>query len=160
LNQGYYVVSRGGIVSDELDAFREAAVATAQASAHTALDVLILEQGAMVLAVLAIGVDSVIPWQTPEPLPLSADEVLGVVQDRGRLVIVQRYRAVAERPSRLVVCRTKGGLVGLAATATRMVGAITIQGALQIDAPVHTSAGPLTIIDPERIAERMTKQTQ
>jgi len=142
-------------MGNELQAFSDTDGVQHTGGAHVELDVLVIEQGSVVLAILSSAVDSVIPWQTPEPLPLCAQDVLGVVQDRGRLVIVQRFAAGADRPSRLIVCTTTGGLIGVAATATRLVGTIEIQGELQVDVPLQTSSGPLTIIDPERIARRM-----
>lgn len=142
-------------MGNELEAFSDTVSAQQATGTHVELDVLVIEQGPVVLALLSSAVDSVIPWQTPEPLPLCAQDVLGVVQDRGRLVIVQRFAGAAERPSRLIVCTTTGGLIGVAATATRLVGTIEIYGELQVDVPLQTSSGPLTIIDPERIARRM-----
>lgn len=146
-------------MSDELALFRGAEEVEGATHTQTQLDVLVVEQGDVVLGILATCVVAVVPWQTPAPLPRSSEHVLGVVQDRGRLVAVHRYGTMAEHPKRLVVCTASPGLIGIAATATRHVGTITLDGEPQLGVPIHTSAGALTLIAPEEIAQIMTGNT-
>ena len=142
-------------MTKELSEFRDAAASQVVSGPQVELDVLVIEQGDLLLGVLASAVDSIVPWQTPAPLPQSAHQVLGVIQDRGRLVAVHRYQGLEGTPRRLVVCTTTYGLIGLAVTGTRHVGTIVLQGELRVGVPLRTSAGDLTLLDPEELARRM-----
>lgn len=131
--------------------------AKADGPVQVELDLLVIEQGSVLLGVLASAVDAVIPWQAPEPLPRSSPHVLGVVQDRGRLVAVHRHPDMNQPPRRLAVCATSYGLVGLAVTGTRQVGTVSLVGEARFGTPLNTSVGDLTLIDPEQIARQMVE---
>ena len=143
-------------MSNELEAFVDSDTMSVSAErTQIELDVLVIEQGKVQLGILASAVDSVIPWQQPEPLPQSSPHVLGVIQDRGRLVAVHRHPELDQPVKRLAVCTTRLGLIGIAATETRHVGAISFDGEVQLNTPLRTSAGDLTFVDPERLAAAM-----
>ncbi len=145
-------------MTDLLGSFGDAGTPThGTARAQTELDILVIVQGRILIGVQASSVDSVVQWQRPEPLPQSSPHVMGVIQDRGRLVAVHRHAEMSEPPQRLIVCTTAKGLVGVPATETRHVGGVTFDGVVQHGVPVRTSAGDLTLIDVEELARQMTE---
>jgi chemotaxis signal transduction protein len=121
-------------------------------------ELLVIEQGARVLAIEAHAVDSVVPWSVPAPLPRTSPLVLGVVQDRGRLVAVRRPEGFVESAQRIVLCVTGRGLVGIPATNTRSVGMVRLRGPVRYGKQVESDQGALTILDPEAVAEEMTRE--
>jgi chemotaxis signal transduction protein len=121
-------------------------------------ELLVIEQGPRVLAIEAHAVDSVVPWSVPAPLPRTSQVVLGVVQDRGRLVAVRRPEGFVESAQRIVLCVTGRGLVGIPATNTRSVGMVRLRGPVRYGEEVESDQGTLTILDPEAVAEEMTRE--
>jgi hypothetical protein len=108
----------------------------------------------------ASDVDAVVSWTEPVPLPRGGTAVLGVVQDRGRIVSVLRHPSGAERsgddePRRIVICRTRSGLLGLPASSTRAIAPVAIFGEVIPGGVVDTGAGTLTYIVPDAIADRI-----
>jgi hypothetical protein len=108
----------------------------------------------------ASNVDAVIAWSEPVPLPRGGSPVLGVVQDRGRIVSVMRHPSGAESsgedtPRRIVVCRTGSGLLGLPASTTRAIAKVAIVGEAIPGSVVDTDAGALTFIVPDLLAEQI-----
>ncbi len=118
------------------------------------VELLVFQQGEALLGIEARFVDSVIPWRTPATLPLAAPTVLGVVQDRGRVVVVRRAAERSE-PRRIVICIMEEGLIGIPATTTRAVGTVTVRR-LTFAEPVDTSEGVMTLLDPRALAEDMS----
>ena len=108
----------------------------------------------------ASDVDAVVAWSEPVPLPRGGTSVLGVVQDRGRIVSVLRHPSgrdvgVDERPRRIVICRTRSGLLGLPAATTRAIAPVAIAGEPTPGSVVDTDAGALTFIVPDVLAEQI-----
>ena len=121
-------------------------------------ELLVIEQGELLLAIEARAVDSVIPWVTPAFLPRSSHLLLGVVQDRGRLVAVRKPEGLVDTAQRIVLCVTGRGLVGIPATHTRSVGVVRLRAAVRYGQAVESDQGELTVIDPELLAEEMTRE--
>lgn len=145
-------------MSNELEAFVEQRSGGLPAiSEEVRLDLLVLTQGPLLFGIHAAAVDSVVTWQVPTPLPQSNPHLLGVVQDRGRLVAVRREEMI-DAPRRLVICKTSRGLVGFAATETRSVGTVIAYGRPTEGVPMETSAGAITLIDPEAFARHVTQR--
>jgi len=123
--------------------------------AETIVDLVVFSLGDRRFAIRAREVDSIIPWVEPSPLPRSAERVLGVVQDRGRLVVVFAQEPKDVHPSRLIVCTSSRGLVGLGATETHAVGPVRIHAAsIEDDRPVDSEAGVLTLVRPDDLVKR------
>jgi chemotaxis signal transduction protein len=125
---------------------------------RTDCELLVIEQGELLIGVPARAVDSVVPWSQPAALPRTSRWVLGVVQDRGRLVAVRRAERGSTNAQRIVLCVTQRGLVGIPATSTRSVGTVRIHGTLRYGQPLDTDQGALTVLDPEALAEQMTQE--
>ncbi len=89
------------------------------------------------------------------PIPESPSNALGVVQDRGRLVVVTKPLVSDAKTLRLVVCISSAGFVGIPATTTRSVGSITLLSEYVLGEPVMTNDGTITILDIEKIAQSM-----
>jgi chemotaxis signal transduction protein len=120
-------------------------------------ELLVIEQGELVLGLLAEHVDSVVPWSSPAALPKASPWVLGIIQDRGRLVAVRRPQRPIGPAQRVVLCTTSKGLVGIPATGTRSIGTVRVFGAMAFGKPIHTDQGTLTVLDLEVVVEEMTQ---
>ncbi|WP_437318250.1 chemotaxis protein CheW [Sorangium sp. So ce385] len=116
---------------------------------RAAVDLLLFELGPVTFALRAQQVEEVIAWRTPLPLPRADPRVMGILQDRGRIiVIVSAPLAEPEAaPLRIVVCRTQRGYLGLPAGKTRCVAAVKVFGELAPKAVVDTSEGVVTFLD-------------
>jgi chemotaxis signal transduction protein len=143
-----------GTVPDELEAFRgepEHDVPRAS-TAKVERAVLVFEYDAHMFAVDAKAIDAVVAWRDPTPVPQGDEWLLGVLQERGRIVAVLRHplgraETSAQAPLRVIVCATKRGLLGLPTTATKAVDSIAFD-----EEPVHamavdSSAGVVTYVD-------------
>lgn len=122
-------------------------------------DLLVFELDGMLFGIDARRVDSVIAWRKPVPLPQGAPPILGVVQDRGRIITVLRH-PTAEVPgsehtdaahARLVVCETPRGHLGLPASSARTVGTVELEDEPRHGAVVSGSEGSLTFLDPSQL---------
>ncbi len=144
--------------NDELSEFREpeGELGTTELTPRRTVvrDLLLFEYGGYSFAVGAECVDSVVPWKTPAAVPGVDPRVRGVIQDRGRVVVVmahptgQASPAVRADPSRIIICTTPRGHVGLPAATTNAVGPVELP-AEPIPYSVHDSArGPFTYLDP------------
>lgn len=143
-------------MGDDLSAFHdESEEDTVAADDHGSLELLVLAQGSLLLGVPATSVDSVVPWSEPTPIPESSARVLGVVQDRGRLVAVTRPLDPNAKMQRLVVCGSSLGLVGIPASSTRSVGSIVLRSEHSAGRPVMTDQGSITMLDVEALANDM-----
>ncbi|WP_437624276.1 chemotaxis protein CheW [Sorangium sp. So ce1151] len=113
------------------------------------LDLLLFELGAVTFALRALQVEEVIGWRTPSPLPRADARVMGILQDRGRIIVIVSapLAGPAAAPLRIVVCRTPRGYLGLPAGKTRCVAAVKVFGELLPKAVVDTSEGVVTFLD-------------
>ncbi len=112
-------------------------------------DVLLFELGGVTFALRAQQVEEVIAWRAPLPLPRTDPRVMGIIQDRGRIVVIMSAPLAdpAVTPLRIVVCRTQRGYLGLPAGKTRCVAAVKVYGELVPKAVVDTSEGVVTFLD-------------
>ena len=142
---------------DELEAFRDdAADADATRAVLEHRELLLFELDGVSFGVLARDVSNVITWRPPAPIPQAGPQVLGLVQDAGRIVVVVRHpsassTAAPTKPTRLVICETRHGLVGLPATTARNVENLALARA-----PVHgelfeSPGGAAVYVEPERL---------
>jgi chemotaxis signal transduction protein len=119
---------------------------------------LVFELDGALFGVEAHQVDTVIAWREPVPLPRGAASVLGVIQDRGRIVTVLRHptgtagRTSAAALLRIVVCGTPRGHLGLPAASARTVGSVELLEEPRHGAVVDGSAGALTFLDADTLA--------
>jgi chemotaxis signal transduction protein len=142
---------------DDLSAFEhDASEVVDKREAGVDIELLVVEQGEILLGLAARQVDSVVPWLVPAGLPKASPWVQGIIQDRGRLVAVRKPEKTMGPAQRVVLCTTRKGLVGIPATGTRSVGVVRVRGALRYGQPVDTDTGALTILDLEAVAEEMT----
>ncbi len=125
--------------------------------ATVSCDLLVFEYMNDLFAVPASCVDSIITWKTPTPLPGADPRVRGVIQDRGRIVMLVAHPTgkrnevlLSVEPKRVIVCATPRGHVGLPATTTRAVGAIELAGVPSPFAVCDSPLGPLTYLDPTK----------
>ena len=122
--------------------------------------VLVFSYGQVLFAVPARVAETVIRWQDPMPLPGASAAFMGVVQNRGRIVTVMRHPAGTsgqEMPAltRIIVCATPRGHLGLPASGTR--GVIEVAGvALKPSAVFDSTFGPVTFVAPDEIVHRLT----
>jgi chemotaxis signal transduction protein len=143
---------------DELGAFPRDDDETVHKRADSSeYELLVIEQGELVLGIPAKVVDSVVPWTSPAALPRTSPWVLGIIQDRGRLVAVRKAEKDMGAPQRIVLCVTSKGLVGIPATNTRSIGSVRVLGVLRHGQPVDTDHGALTILDIDIVASQMTE---
>jgi chemotaxis signal transduction protein len=132
-------------------------------SARPNLPLLVFQYGEASFVIRAEKVETVIQWREPVPLPHSRYQLAGVIQDRGRVVAVLSHPSGAEgassgseRPSRILVCRTSQGHIGIPADTTQSIGQVTVDSLPASGAVVDTAAGPMTYVDPEHIASSVT----
>jgi chemotaxis signal transduction protein len=144
-------------MADELSEFRDddgALGASDQGPNRTVVrELLLFEYGGYCFAVPAVCVDSVVPWKSPAPVPGADPRVRGVIQDRGRIIVVVAHPtgqagAGEVDGSRIIICVSPRGHVGLPATTTNSVGAIELP-AEPTPYSVHDGPfGPFTYLDP------------
>ena len=122
-------------------------------------DVFLFEHGTRKYAVSAADVIGVIPWRTPVPLPRSDPRVRGVIQDRGRIVVLM-YHPTGEpaadesaEVTRIIICTTKRGYVGLPASVTLSVGPVRLAYEPHALTTLDSDAGALTYLDPTQYVE-------
>jgi chemotaxis signal transduction protein len=114
---------------------------------------LLFEFGQDRFGVDANCVDGVVPWKLPARIPGADPRVRGVLQDRGRIVVLMAHPAGLQRVGftdgkRIVVCATPRGHIGLPATATSSVGGVEL---LTAPTPLSIHDGPqgaFTYLDP------------
>jgi photosystem II stability/assembly factor-like uncharacterized protein len=85
-----------------------------------------------------------------------------VVQDGGRIVVVLKHPAgiplpPKEAPSRIVVCDTRKGPVGLPAMETRAVTSVLVEGVPTGGDLLETTDGVATYLDVEEIVEKVLR---
>jgi hypothetical protein len=119
-------------------------------------DLLLFEYAGYSFAVPAECVDSVVPWKAPATVPGADPRVRGVIQDRGRIVVVMAHPTGQEGAAggvdgaRIIICTTPRGHVGLPAAATNAVGPVELP-AEPTPYSVHDGLrGPFTYLDPTK----------
>jgi chemotaxis signal transduction protein len=144
-------------VTDDLSAFVSEDTKDGPSPEHQgqAVELLVFLQGDTLLGIEARYVDSVIPFRAPALLPLAAPTVAGVVQDRGRVVVVRTAQERGPEPKRIIVCTTERGLIGIPASATRAVGEVIAYPAVAFGEPIDTDEGVMTLLDPKALADDM-----
>jgi hypothetical protein len=117
-------------------------------------DLLLFEYGGATFALAAQQVEEVIAWRPPLPLPRTDARVMGILQDRGRIIAIleNRISSVSETPLRVIICRTPRGYLGLPAGRTRCADSIKVYGDLAPNAVIDTSEGLFTFLDPVQLA--------
>jgi chemotaxis signal transduction protein len=149
--------------NDELSEFLEpegAGVAEQQQRQTVVRDLLLFEYGGHSFAVLAERVDSVVPWKAPAAVPGADARVRGVIQDRGRIVVVmahptgQKEAAGEADASRIIICTTSRGHVGLPASLTNNVGPVELEAEPAAYSVHDSPRGPFTFVDPMPYCDR------
>lgn len=123
-------------------------------------DLLLFEYGRALFAVPASGVEGVIPFRRPVSVPGIDSRVQGVIQDRGRIIMVLAHPAgrvgvveSATTPTRIVICSTARGLVGLPALATRAVGRVELDAEPSVNSVCESNHGSFTYLEPQALTE-------
>lgn len=124
------------------------------------LELLVFAHGNATYGVPAASVDAVVAWRKPARLPASVSGVAGVVQDRGRIVVVLdtplgRAGTLEDSERRVVICTTNRGLLGLPCKHTDQVGTITFAHEPTTGELVDSTCGPLIFLEPNAIAESL-----
>ena len=114
--------------------------------------VLIFEFDNHTFAIDAAAIDAVVAWREPAPVPQGDAWLLGVLQERGRIVTVIKHplgrtETCRFTPSRVIVCSTERGLLGLPTTVTKTVDTVAFE-----QEPIHansvvSSIGVVTYVD-------------
>lgn len=135
------------------------------AGASIRRELLVFGFGGSMFGIDAPRVDVVAAFRTPTPLPRADARIDGVVQDRGRIVSVLRHptgRAVDASTSatRLLICTTEHGHLGLPADSTHATGAVTLHAEPVSGAVVDSSEGALTYLDPAALARALVEPVQ
>lgn len=150
------------MVDDDLHAFESETPEAPETKDVPAIErsILVFRFADASFAVEARAVEAVIVWRKPTPLPQSDPWLDGVLQERGRIVSVLAHPTAGAKPSavevsRVVVCPTSRGLVGLPATMTETVDSVMFS-----ELPVHavavdTTVGIVTYVDPEQLIQRL-----
>lgn len=123
-------------------------------------EVLVFEYQGTVFAVAAARVAGVIAWRDPWPVPAGGDAIAGVVQDSGRIIVVARHptgiRArQQQQPTRIVLCDTDRGNIGLPATATRAVETLELPSPPTAGQLLDIAGGVASFVDPDLVLARI-----
>lgn len=150
----------GHDLSEFVDVASDWGQASDERTTSFARDVFVFRYGEETYAVSAGRVAGVIPWRDPVPLPRSNPRVSGVIQDRGRIVVMMVHplgegteEANAEC-RRIVICESERGYVGLPASSTVTVGSIQFAHEPNPMGTVDSSVGVVTYLDPATYLER------
>jgi chemotaxis signal transduction protein len=120
-------------------------------------EVFVFHHDALLFALPVALVDAIIDWRAPVEVPASLPVLAGLVQHEGRVVAVARSpsgatAASARRPTRIVVCATQHGLIGLPATSTIGVTSLALGTTLDGETAVDTVDGRAQLVSPEGVA--------
>jgi chemotaxis signal transduction protein len=120
-------------------------------------EVFVFHHDELLFALPVALVDAIIDWRAPVEVPASLPVLAGLVQHEGRVVTVARSpsgatAASARRPTRIVVCATQHGLIGLPATSTIGVTSLALGTSLDGESAVETIDGRARLVSPERVA--------
>lgn len=123
-------------------------------------DLLLFEYGSALYAVPASRALGVVPFRKPVPVPGLDPRVHGVIQDRGRIIMVLAHPAgktgvvdSATGTTRVVICATARGLIGLPALATRAVGRVELNAEPSAFSVHESSHGLFTYLEPQALTE-------
>ena len=117
-------------------------------------DAFLFRYGAQAYAMAAGDVEGVVPWRAPVPLPRADPRVRGVIQDRGRIVVLLAHPTGEPRSeedaavTRVVICPTAKGYVGLPASTTLRVGQVRFAREPHALATVDCEDGVVTFLEP------------
>ncbi|MEL6545374.1 MAG: chemotaxis protein CheW [Myxococcota bacterium] len=111
----------------------------------------------------ARAVESVVAWREPTELPGGHQRIWGVLQDRGRVITIVRHpfpdhRSPVhsdERPLRTLVTPTSAGHIGVVASQTFEIEALSLGRMPAHGATLETTRGPATLIECESIASEI-----
>ena len=152
------------MVTDELGEFCDEEIPGAKVESgpgETVIcDLLVFEYGECVFAVPAQCVDGVVPWKSPAVVPGIDERVSGVIQDRGRIVVVMAHPSgqIAQSgqvtANRIIICSTSSGYVGLPATTTTSVGPVELSSKPIPSSVYDSQSGPFTYLDPDQYSQR------
>jgi chemotaxis signal transduction protein len=103
-------------------------------------------------------VDSVVPYREPAAVPQAAAALAGVIQDHGRIIAVFRHprgdsSSADAHPTRIAVCQSPRGLLGVPVGATEYIGAVGIRGEPAPGEVLDTDHGVLTYLEARRLAD-------
>ena len=142
-------------LSDFLDETHAAETLDEHPELGVTRDLLVFEYGKERYAVAAEQVDAVVSWREPAPIPGAPAHIRGVIQDRGRIVVLlahpngQATRDTTEQ-RRVIICKTERGFLGLPATVTNSVASVQLREELTRTSLHDSAFGPFTFLDPER----------
>lgn len=149
-------------MDSELEQFLsdDSAALGAEHTSSIVRDLLLFEYEGERYGLLAATVDAVVPWRRPAALPGAEMRVLGVIQDRGRIVVLIAHPV--GRPTdgrgegkRIIICNTGRGYVGVPASVTNTVAGVELQSE-PTPLSIHDSPyGPFTFLEAERWAEEL-----
>ncbi len=123
-------------------------------------DLLLFEYAGDRYAIAAANIESVVPWKPPVPIPGADARVGGVIQDRGRIVVVMTHptgRADAKSAGearRVIICATPRGRVGLPASTTNAVASVPLLSEPAAFSVHDSKNGPFTYLDPRGYSDR------
>lgn len=125
-------------------------------------EVLVFRHEGSLYAVPVARVDAIIGWRPPVEVPAGARALAGLVQHEGRVVAVThgeagRAQPSGRTPSRIIVCPTRYGLIGLPATSTVGVTGLVVGAVLEGASVVDTVDGPARLVDPDSLAATLTQ---
>lgn len=149
---------------DELAAFRDPEVeALAEEAELERRELLLFELDGALFAVRALAVTGVVSWREPSAIPQASPRIAGVIQDSGRIIVVLRHPTaqVADgksSASRVVVCGTKYGFIGLPATTTQGVQSVGLRAAPGSGDVVDTPAGATTYLEPAALVATLVDE--
>jgi chemotaxis signal transduction protein len=145
-------------LSEFVDADAADSAERGQFETRVVRDLLIFEYSSELFAVEASSVEGVVPWKPPVRIPGTDARVRGVIQDRGRIVVVMSHptgRTMSDvgEAKRVIICATPRGYVGLPAAGTNSVGPVELASAPSAFSVHDAKGGPLTYLDPRRYSE-------
>lgn len=148
------------MTEDDLSEFRDRGIehAAARATAEQR-ELLVFELNGVGFAVTARRVDAVVAFKPPSPVPDGSPALAGVMQDAGRIIAVLHHplgeqKQPGETPSRIIVCLTERGLIGLPATHTHGIVPVAISGSETVETPY----GAAVLVDPEKSVRALVNE--
>jgi hypothetical protein len=143
-----------------LDPDQALGAAAELANVGVSRDLLLFEYESDLYGITATCVVGVVPWKVPAVVPGVDMRVQGVIQDRGRIVVVMAHPAAragarpSQEPTRIVVCATARGHIGLPAMTTRSVGKVEIVSEPVPLSVYESESGPFIYLDPSRYGDQ------
>ncbi|HEX9621419.1 MAG TPA: chemotaxis protein CheW [Polyangiaceae bacterium] len=122
-------------------------------------DLLLFEYAGTRYGLPAECVDSVVQWRTPVVIPGADARVRGVIQDRGRIVVVLAHPTGRgdgrghEDGQRIIICTTPRGHIGIPASTASTVGQVETATTIAEFALHESSEGSFVYLNPLRHAQ-------